>query len=494
MPQYTRYDEIYHHGIKGMHWGIRRYQNEDGSLTEAGQRHYDVKERRMAVKAERVQQRHQIKMQKLQNKAAVKITNASLKKEAKENRRNLKMQKKIDKYAVEKADLELKKMKEDIAYQKGKRFGEKFLPAFAENFGRTFGAAAGQAMGDMANIQKWQETKTRRIDAKSKKLEAKNRKKQLELDEEKLESGFEEKEQAIRELNAKNTKYANETNRLTAETNKQKQDYDLSKEGRERAKYRAETERIEKETARTKANTESRKADFDMTEQGQAITRQRLTVSGQEAAAKIVGAEAARTKAEASKIEAEGKKSALKTDAQANKIRAEAEKIDKQNQTRTDEQKLWDSRNKHMERMAEIEASKLADNNRVEVAKLQEQTKQAKQQFDFGLESQRILKDQNIKITDLNNKSNLAAAKDYWSKNTELEKFKAAASSPKLKPETRRSIERRLNFAARIRNSPNATKSQKAMANGYLASIRSLESYYDDLGVALNLNIDSIIK
>lgn len=33
-------DEIWHHGIKGMRWGVRRYQNEDGSLTPAGQRHY----------------------------------------------------------------------------------------------------------------------------------------------------------------------------------------------------------------------------------------------------------------------------------------------------------------------------------------------------------------------------------------------------------------------------------------------------------------------
>ena len=31
-------NELYHHGIKGMHWGIRRYQNYDGSLTDAGRR------------------------------------------------------------------------------------------------------------------------------------------------------------------------------------------------------------------------------------------------------------------------------------------------------------------------------------------------------------------------------------------------------------------------------------------------------------------------
>lgn len=31
--------ELYHWGVKGMKWGIRRYQNKDGSLTELGRKH-----------------------------------------------------------------------------------------------------------------------------------------------------------------------------------------------------------------------------------------------------------------------------------------------------------------------------------------------------------------------------------------------------------------------------------------------------------------------
>lgn len=38
MWRYNYGSELYHHGIKGMKWGVRRYQNADSSLTEAGKK------------------------------------------------------------------------------------------------------------------------------------------------------------------------------------------------------------------------------------------------------------------------------------------------------------------------------------------------------------------------------------------------------------------------------------------------------------------------
>lgn len=34
-------NELEHHGIKGQRWGVRRYQNKDGSLTPRGEKRYD---------------------------------------------------------------------------------------------------------------------------------------------------------------------------------------------------------------------------------------------------------------------------------------------------------------------------------------------------------------------------------------------------------------------------------------------------------------------
>ena len=59
-------DELYHFGIKGMRWGIRRYQNKDGSLTPKGQKHYNKEMEKL--KAEKKKLRNEARVKKKMDK------------------------------------------------------------------------------------------------------------------------------------------------------------------------------------------------------------------------------------------------------------------------------------------------------------------------------------------------------------------------------------------------------------------------------------------
>ena len=68
---YTRSpDELYHHGIKGMKWGVRRYQNKDGSLTSAGKKRYNQNDWSDDAK----------EASRLKNKSVSQMSNAELRK------------------------------------------------------------------------------------------------------------------------------------------------------------------------------------------------------------------------------------------------------------------------------------------------------------------------------------------------------------------------------------------------------------------------------
>ena len=74
MEEKTNY--LAHHGIKGQRWGIRRYQNADGSLTEEGRKklgRLERKQARLENKTRKKQKRHlafQSKIAELQSEKA----------------------------------------------------------------------------------------------------------------------------------------------------------------------------------------------------------------------------------------------------------------------------------------------------------------------------------------------------------------------------------------------------------------------------------------
>lgn len=64
-------DELYHFGVQGQKWGLRRYQNEDGSLTDAGRQHYGYTMSREVNRLKKYAKKEQNKEFKSKKKANV---------------------------------------------------------------------------------------------------------------------------------------------------------------------------------------------------------------------------------------------------------------------------------------------------------------------------------------------------------------------------------------------------------------------------------------
>lgn len=96
-------NELYHHGIRGQKWGIRRYQKYDGSLTQKGvKRYYESKEKYDAANEKYQKAKAEYKADKNAAGAKTKLTNARLNKRVAERKmnkdyRHLKEDKRADK-------------------------------------------------------------------------------------------------------------------------------------------------------------------------------------------------------------------------------------------------------------------------------------------------------------------------------------------------------------------------------------------------------------
>lgn len=82
---YYSYNELYHHGVKGQKWGVRRYRNPDGSLTDEGRRH---------IYQDKIQKRNSY------NKSKEKFKQT--KKEYRLNKREIKRNKELSRYEKKK--------------------------------------------------------------------------------------------------------------------------------------------------------------------------------------------------------------------------------------------------------------------------------------------------------------------------------------------------------------------------------------------------------
>lgn len=186
-------NELAHHGTKGMKWGIRNYQNKDGSLTPAGKKRYGSLEDAVgAVKAYHIKAKRKRNLKKAREAAAAKrVADAEAKAKAEQRAKDVadgkisarkmtseELQSRIDKLNLEKRYKQL--MEETDPSSQVQSFGKTFVKKMWNEAVQPAAAEAGKAV--LKDVLIKQLRKKTGLDVDDKSLDALNKKwKELDL-------------------------------------------------------------------------------------------------------------------------------------------------------------------------------------------------------------------------------------------------------------------------------------------------------------------------